>query len=215
MGGRQSAMRTLHWGCDILPGRSQSSIINPVTRCRHNRSGRISKSRFRSIVCTAMDEKRIASIRQRAADSLDGGNTRATRAGRQTFGPAARNGGRPSRRVRQADIGWQGRAACADPTLGFDPTWWTDDDVRSMGQSRDEREANRRRALHICNSICPVRESCCDYALRQKEPFGIWGGMTKAEREKALGRRLTNLYPVPGSWPRAADDGSGAAASIA
>lgn len=99
--------------------------------------------------------------------------------------------------------------------FGFDPAWWTEDDVGRIEQSREEREANRQRALYICHTMCPVREQCCAYALYQKEPFGIWGGLTKSEREAVLGRRLTNLYPVPGTHPRTADGGPEGAASIA
>lgn len=37
---------------------------------------------------------------------------------------------------------------------------------------------------------CPVRDDCLDYALRNREDFGIWGG--KSERARARLRRLTN-----------------------
>jgi WhiB family redox-sensing transcriptional regulator len=42
-------------------------------------------------------------------------------------------------------------------------------------------------AKRIC-SECPVREACLDYALRMREPEGIWGGLTADERRKLLRR---------------------------
>lgn len=41
-------------------------------------------------------------------------------------------------------------------------------------------------AKHIC-AKCPVRSQCLDYALENHERFGIWGGLTVAERQR-LGR---------------------------
>lgn len=35
----------------------------------------------------------------------------------------------------------------------------------------------------ICEQ-CPVIEKCRDYALKNDEPHGIWGGMTPADRRK-------------------------------
>lgn len=37
------------------------------------------------------------------------------------------------------------------------------------------------RAKSICQ-ICPVRQPCLDYANAIREPYGIWGGFTEAER---------------------------------
>ncbi len=33
---------------------------------------------------------------------------------------------------------------------------------------------------------CPVRRECLDFAMRVREPHGIWGGMTEAERRHLL-----------------------------
>lgn len=37
-------------------------------------------------------------------------------------------------------------------------------------------------AKRICAS-CPVRKECLEYALRKQERFGIWGGLTTAQRD--------------------------------
>ncbi|MFD2024108.1 WhiB family transcriptional regulator [Promicromonospora aerolata] len=43
-----------------------------------------------------------------------------------------------------------------------------------------------RKAKKICQS-CPVRDQCLELGLLNDERFGIWGGLTRAER-KALKR---------------------------
>jgi len=47
-------------------------------------------------------------------------------------------------------------------------------------------------AKQIC-SECPVRLLCLEYALESNEPYGIWGGLTRAERtelRKGGGREI-------------------------
>ncbi len=39
----------------------------------------------------------------------------------------------------------------------------------------------KQRAKAIC-ATCPVREPCLAYALRIREPHGIWGGLSEVER---------------------------------
>lgn len=39
-----------------------------------------------------------------------------------------------------------------------------------------------REAKAICN-VCPVRQRCLDFAIRNEE-VGIWGGMTTTERRR-------------------------------
>lgn len=47
------------------------------------------------------------------------------------------------------------------------------------GTARAQRIAN---AKSICMS-CPVRVACAEHALRVREPYGIWGGLSEEERE--------------------------------
>ena len=69
---------------------------------------------------------------------------------------------------------WRIRAACRGPetALFFPP---------ANAERRDERDARERRAKSICRE-CPVQTECLDYALGIREPHGIWGGLTEAER---------------------------------
>lgn len=54
-------------------------------------------------------------------------------------------------------------------------------------------------AKAIC-AECPVRIECREHALETREPYGIWGGLTAAERRTELRRRhresLRSFYEV-------------------
>jgi WhiB family redox-sensing transcriptional regulator len=70
---------------------------------------------------------------------------------------------------------WQLVAACrgVDTTVFYAP-----DAERGL-----RRLARERVAKAICAS-CPVIEICRDHALRTREPFGVWGGLTADERRE-------------------------------
>lgn len=34
----------------------------------------------------------------------------------------------------------------------------------------------------MCNTICPIRNQCLEYALKHNERHGLWGGMSYPER---------------------------------
>ncbi len=58
-----------------------------------------------------------------------------------------------------------------------------------------EKGGSTREAKRIC-AACPVRVECLDYALRNDERFGIWGGLSERERRRAkrvTGPRHTRL----------------------
>jgi WhiB family redox-sensing transcriptional regulator len=63
--------------------------------------------------------------------------------------------------------GWRLHAACIDisnPDVFFP----------AVGHSADEARAICRR--------CPVKDDCLSFAVRQRIPYGIWGGMNYNER---------------------------------
>ena len=72
------------------------------------------------------------------------------------------------------DYGWQWRAACRgeDASLFFPP---------NHPEPKEERLARERQARAIC-ATCPVRMECLEYAVRIREPHGIWGGLSELER---------------------------------
>lgn len=69
---------------------------------------------------------------------------------------------------------WQLRGLCRgkDSSLFFHPE----------GERGAARAAREQSAKEICLN-CPVQKQCCEHALRVREPYGVWGGMTEEERE--------------------------------
>jgi WhiB family redox-sensing transcriptional regulator len=65
-------------------------------------------------------------------------------------------------------LAWQSDALCAqtDPEAFF-----------------PEKGGSTRDAKKICAS-CEVRARCLEYALKNDERFGIWGGLSERERRK-------------------------------
>ncbi|MGH9105469.1 MAG: WhiB family transcriptional regulator [Acidimicrobiales bacterium] len=74
---------------------------------------------------------------------------------------------------------WQARAACRGQSAAifFAPTHFERKEARAMRE---------RQAKAVCGS-CPVRKECLDYALRIREPHGIWGGLSEVERRAIAG----------------------------
>ena len=75
---------------------------------------------------------------------------------------------------------WQFFGACrdADASLFFHPP--------------GERGSTRRRRDYAAKAICatcPVLLLCRKQSLQLREPFGVWGGLTEAEREAWLAKR--------------------------
>lgn len=74
--------------------------------------------------------------------------------------------------VRRSDsdsaLAWQADALCAqtDPEAFF-----------------PEKGGSTREAKKVCEQ-CEVRSECLDYALKNDERFGIWGGLSERERRK-------------------------------
>ncbi len=65
-------------------------------------------------------------------------------------------------------LAWQADALCAqtDPEAFF-----------------PEKGGSTRDAKRICNQ-CEVKSECLEYALKNDERFGIWGGLSERERRK-------------------------------
>lgn len=65
-------------------------------------------------------------------------------------------------------LDWQAHARCteADPEIFF-----------------PERGGSSKAARAVCRD-CSVRMECLEYALNNKEQFGIWGGTSERERRR-------------------------------
>jgi WhiB family transcriptional regulator, redox-sensing transcriptional regulator len=83
-------------------------------------------------------------------------------------------------------MGWQFRAACRgeESALFFAPNYF---------ERREQKNAREVRAKAIC-ARCPVRTECLEYALRIREPHGIWGGLNEFERRTLLRTRGQRLH---------------------
>lgn len=71
--------------------------------------------------------------------------------------------------IDSVDTAWQEKGICAqtDPELFF-----------------PEEGNTSRTAKALCIGRCSVRSECLDYALVNKEEYGIWGGLSEDERSK-------------------------------
>jgi WhiB family redox-sensing transcriptional regulator len=80
-----------------------------------------------------------------------------------------------AQRVEQS---WQLRAACRGPQAAvfFPPASF---------ERKEDKLAREARAKDICRT-CPVRKPCLEYAIQIREPHGIWGGLSEAERRQLI-----------------------------
>jgi WhiB family transcriptional regulator, redox-sensing transcriptional regulator len=81
----------------------------------------------------------------------------------------------------RSEEAWQLRAACRGPqsSVFFPPAQF---------ERKEDKLAREQRAKDIC-ATCPVRQPCLTYALRIKEPHGIWGGLNELERRQLLAQQ--------------------------
>ena len=82
--------------------------------------------------------------------------------------------------LRTDDV-WQVKAGCRGPqaVVFFPPSHF---------ERKDEKVEREQRAKAIC-ATCPVKQPCLDYAIRIREPHGIWGGLNENERKQLLVHR--------------------------
>ena len=85
------------------------------------------------------------------------------------------------------------KAACEGVSnrLGYDPwypniidengeEWYDDGTIWAAFGDTDPYYEDARR---ICD-MCPIKQECGEYALENKERWGMWGGMTPIERRR-------------------------------
>lgn len=91
---------------------------------------------------------------------------------------------------------WQLDAACRglDVEIFFHPA----------GERKRQKQRRIDQAKEICYD-CPALEECRRHALRTREPYGIWGGLSEEERAEILG--VGNLrYPAQQRRKRSAPE---------
>ncbi|MFJ2864781.1 WhiB family transcriptional regulator [Kitasatospora sp. NPDC087314] len=106
---------------------------------------------------------------------------------------------RPAVRPQPHPPGGRGSQGAAPnpPSSGEDNPWHTGaacrrDEVGLFFAPSKEPTAARlsreEQAKQVC-ARCPVLLECREHALAQPEPYGVWGGLTAAERRVVLARR--------------------------
>jgi WhiB family redox-sensing transcriptional regulator len=81
----------------------------------------------------------------------------------------------------RVDETWQVKAACRGPQAAvfFPPSHF---------ERKDEKLEREVRAKAICET-CSVREPCRSFAVKIREPHGIWGGLNELERKQVIAQR--------------------------
>jgi len=79
---------------------------------------------------------------------------------------------------------WVRQALCASPEYR--------DEREALWFAPKHDKANLRRARQICWS-CPALRACAQAAIDNREPIGLWGGVTESERRAILRRRGIRL----------------------
>jgi WhiB family redox-sensing transcriptional regulator len=82
---------------------------------------------------------------------------------------------------------WRMRAACRHMDIAVF--------FAADGERQPQRDAREARAKGIC-ARCPVIRSCADYAIRYREPHGVWGGLSERERTAAALGLAERLHPA-------------------
>lgn len=72
------------------------------------------------------------------------------------------------------DFNWQKRALCAQPENQNKKEWFFSSDAEE-----------RYKAKNLCFQ-CPVREDCIQWALENKQIWGVWGGKDEVDLRRAL-----------------------------
>jgi WhiB family redox-sensing transcriptional regulator len=91
---------------------------------------------------------------------------------------------------------WESEAACHDTPI----EWWFGEEKPFGVKGGGRTPAQTRQAKAIC-STCPVLDSCRQWALESRVPFGVLGGMTERERLEAIegkpvGRGTRRIKPL-------------------
>ncbi|MEZ0068937.1 WhiB family redox-sensing transcriptional regulator [Streptacidiphilus sp. MAP12-20] len=102
-------------------------------------------------------------------------------ASQDVFRPRVAGSAVPAQRGPDAeDNPWHTGAACRRDEAGlfFAPS----------KEPTAARLAREEQAKRVC-ARCPVLLECREHALIMPEPYGVWGGLTAAERRVVLARR--------------------------
>ncbi|MET7638243.1 WhiB family transcriptional regulator [Streptomyces sp. NPDC005438] len=83
---------------------------------------------------------------------------------------------------------WHTEAACRRDEAGL---------FFAPSQEPTAARLSREQAAKSVCARCPVLMECREHALLQPEPYGVWGGLTAAERRVVLARRRRREISSP------------------
>lgn len=86
-----------------------------------------------------------------------------------------------------ARTAWEERWAWADRgnCVGRADLFYNRDDESKTHRRRKENLAKR-----LCET-CPVKPTCLQHAMENRELYGVWGGLSENERHRLAGRDRT------------------------
>ena len=84
----------------------------------------------------------------------------------------------PPRIDADSDVAWQRKGLCFQNDRAHALMFCATSIGKGASSSREVR-----RAKAICGE-CLVSDECLDYAMRTRQEFGIWGGLTPLERRQ-------------------------------
>jgi WhiB family redox-sensing transcriptional regulator len=88
---------------------------------------------------------------------------------------------------------WANRWSHLEPRRDYTrPDWYAVAACEGMGKAGHElffEPAFEAHAKAVCHG-CPVEDICLEYAIAQREDYGVWGGKSEAERKSMRRRRF-------------------------
>lgn len=84
---------------------------------------------------------------------------------------------------------WQYEGSCRDQG--------SENFYHPEGERGSKRRLRAQAAKEIC-AACPVMQMCRDHALRSREPFGVWGGLSEEERADLVAAADSAGTPLAG-----------------
>jgi hypothetical protein len=78
-------------------------------------------------------------------------------------------------------VEWMSRSACKDVGAGPER-----DDFFGVEENAPMTKVEVANARFLCRAVCPVQRECLKSSLSGEEGWGVWGGYTAPERQRAF-----------------------------
>lgn len=91
------------------------------------------------------------------------------------------------------DTTWKESALCTKPETIRALGLRTADEVGDVFFSVEPKDIAKAKA--VCETPCPVKAECLDFALTGKEPYGVFGGVDMKEHWATQGETPVQVIP--------------------